>query len=299
VSPAGRSRATISTLGTATTARNLGFADNDRSTRDGGSSMTADSESSRRDFLTYCLSLMRAHNSEHRDSLPVLDVTALRHVAYVLDAILFYMRATNDCDLDRTTNGSNVWDDQDENENEETEEDISASIVMDSDSVDEDMLSRPSLGRRHSFFQRSDSTLCLGCPAPDPFNTPLIEALPLADQPHRLQPTAKREDLFGMPKWPITLAPGASGSQHHPTNVGAGSSENVAGASCSTVGGATNLELPPVRLSLSSTIRHEMGSSQMATGIIVDPSESLYSESQQQHHQQPSSQDGTVAFIDG
>lgn len=25
------------------------------------------------------------------------------------------------------------------------------------------------LGRRHGFFQRSDSTLCLGCPPPDPF----------------------------------------------------------------------------------------------------------------------------------
>ncbi|XP_062562214.1 E3 ubiquitin-protein ligase hyd isoform X6 [Armigeres subalbatus] len=201
-----RNRAAITTLG-ATTARSLGFSDstnNERSSRDGGSS--SDAASSRRDFLTYCLSLMRAHNSEHRDFLPVLDVTALRHVAYVLDAILFYMRATNDCDIDRTTTGLNTWDDQDENENEDAEEDISTSIVMDTDSVDDDMM-RPSLGRRHSFFQRSDSTLCLGCPAPDPFNTPLAEALPLADQPHLLQPNARREELFGMPKRPITLPP--------------------------------------------------------------------------------------------
>ncbi|EAT42542.1 AAEL005930-PA [Aedes aegypti] len=192
----------------------------------------------RRDFLTYCLSLMRAHNSEHRDFLPVLDVTALRHVAYVLDAILFYMRATNDCDIDRTTTGSNVWDDQDENENEDTEEDISTSIVMDTDSVDDDLM-RPSLGRRHSFFQRSDSTLCLGCPAPDPFNTPLAEALPLADQPHLLQPNARREELFGMPKRPITL----------PLNSQQPGESNV------------NLEVPPVRLSLSSTNRSDSTSS--------------------------------------
>lgn len=26
-------------------------------------------------------------------------------------------------------------------------------------------------GRTHAFFQRSDSTLCLGCPPPDPFNS--------------------------------------------------------------------------------------------------------------------------------
>lgn len=50
-------------------------------------------QSSRRDFLTYALSLMRSHSSEHRDSLPVLDVTALRHIAYVVDGIVFYMRS--------------------------------------------------------------------------------------------------------------------------------------------------------------------------------------------------------------
>lgn len=48
--------------------------------------------SARREFLSYCLSLMRAHNAEHRDSLPVLDVSSLRHVAYVLDALIYLMR---------------------------------------------------------------------------------------------------------------------------------------------------------------------------------------------------------------
>lgn len=62
-----------------------------------------------------------------------------------------------------------------------------------------------SQGRRQSFFQRSESTLCLGCPPPDPFNTPMSESLPLADQPHLLQPNARREDLFGIPKQPITI----------------------------------------------------------------------------------------------
>jgi len=36
---------------------------------------------------------MRAHNSEHLDSLPVLDVSALKHIAYVLDALIYYMRS--------------------------------------------------------------------------------------------------------------------------------------------------------------------------------------------------------------
>ena len=38
----------------------------------GGSQEEA--KASRRDFLSYALSLMRSHNSEHSDSLPVLDV---------------------------------------------------------------------------------------------------------------------------------------------------------------------------------------------------------------------------------
>lgn len=55
-------------------------------------------------------------------------------------------------------------------------------------------------GRKNVFFQRSDSTLCLGCSPPDPFETPMIQALPLADQPHLLQPNSRKEDLFGFPK---------------------------------------------------------------------------------------------------
>lgn len=94
---------------------------------------------------------MRAHNSEHRDSLPVLDVTALRHVAYVLDAVIFYMRASNNSDVER--NDSSNWDDQDDNEDVDNEDDLSSSIVMDTDSIDESDLLRPSLGKRHGFFQ--------------------------------------------------------------------------------------------------------------------------------------------------
>lgn len=84
-------------------------------------------------------------------------------------------------------------------------------------------------GRRHSFFQRSESTLCLGCPPPDPFNTPMCESLPLADQPHLLQPNARREDLFGIPKQAITIP--SNGSEPPGVN--------------------SPLELPPTMLGLS------------------------------------------------
>lgn len=89
---------------------------------------------------------------------------------------------------------------QDENDNEENDEEIPVQSINLSQSprfVDVDSLNR---GRRHAFFQRSDSTLCLGCPPPDPFETPMTQAMPLADQPHLLQPNARKEDMFGSPK---------------------------------------------------------------------------------------------------
>lgn len=65
-------------------------------------------------------------------------------------------------------------------------------------------------GRKHPFLQRSDSTLCLGCPPLDPFDTVISEALPLADQPHLLQPHSRREDLFGIPRQPTSSANGSN-----------------------------------------------------------------------------------------
>ena len=56
-------------------------------------SSSADPGQNRKDFLHYALSLMRAHNGEHSDSLPVLDVSALKHIAYVFDALIYYMRS--------------------------------------------------------------------------------------------------------------------------------------------------------------------------------------------------------------
>lgn len=181
-------------------------------------------QSSRRDFLTYALSLMRSHSSEHRDSLPVLDITALRHIAYVVDGIVYYMRSSTDNDK----SDSSSWTDADENENDDSEYEIQ--MNCDNESID-DELSNVS-GSRHTFFQRSESTLCLGCPPPDPFNLAMSDALPLADQPHLLHPNASREDLFGIPKQPDTLRP-ATGTQRV----------------------SSPLELPPTHLGISSSTR--------------------------------------------
>ena len=55
-----------------------------------------DPPTGRREFLNYCLSLMRAHNGEHSDTLPVIDVSSLKHIAYIFDALIYYIRSRND-----------------------------------------------------------------------------------------------------------------------------------------------------------------------------------------------------------
>jgi len=36
---------------------------------------------------------MRSYNSEHAGCIPSLDVLALKHVAYVFDAMIYYMKS--------------------------------------------------------------------------------------------------------------------------------------------------------------------------------------------------------------
>lgn len=233
-----------SSSGSSNTTRIVGFSANSDNQRNFDRD---NAQSSRREFLTYALSLMRSHSSEHRDSLPVLDITALRHIAYVVDGIVYYMRSGNDFDLifplflpfdlwsnnlstgtDSDKSDISYWTDADENENDDSEFEIQ--MNCDNESTD-DELSTVS-GSRHTFFQRSESTLCLGCPPPDPFNLPMNEALPLADQPHLLHPNANREDLFGIPKQPDTIR-----------------------TSTEPRGTFSPLELPPTRLGMSSGSR--------------------------------------------
>lgn len=58
---------------------------------------------------------MRAHNSEHLDSLPIMDVSALKHIAYVFDALIYYMKSgTEPTDVDVLRDGlpPAAWNDQ-------------------------------------------------------------------------------------------------------------------------------------------------------------------------------------------
>lgn len=148
--------------------------------------LVMDSNSARRDFLNYAMSLMRAHSNEHYDSLPVLDVASLKHLAYVFDSFIYYVRR-----------GLIAHPSHEEDSFVElglASQDIGKSEVMTAE-ANKDPASRVS-----RFFRRSNSTLFLGCPPPDPISAPFHEALPLASKPHLLKPSARREQLFGVPR---------------------------------------------------------------------------------------------------
>ncbi|GAB1606363.1 E3 ubiquitin-protein ligase UBR5-like [Argonauta hians] len=259
--------------------------DNRRRTRF-GTLAASDGNSARRDFLNYALSLMRAHNDEHSDSLPIIDISALRHVAYVFDALIYFLRSGTDTDAEVLRDGISVhsWQDHDLNDNEEHDDDPMSSVALDADSVDGDSDTGGRTGRKHPFFQRSDSTIFLGCPPPDPFSIPLIEALPLADLPHLLQPNSRREDLFGIARQAI----------HHTDASESSSSADVTPASCTANTNvsrsiATNSfeKKMPVHLSLSLRLQDTQNTASstveaststcdrqeiVSTSVIVKPS---------------------------
>ncbi|KAH8294942.1 hypothetical protein KR018_004468 [Drosophila ironensis] len=191
---------------------------------------------SRRDFFTYCLSLMRAHTSEHRDALPVLDITALRHIAYVLDGFVYYMRNdTGFYDKQETISGrvnnmSPMVESYDTDDELTYLEEFNSDVQPSSSGV----ASGSSGTRRHAFFARSESTLSLGCSAPEGFDLPLDMAMPLADKPHLLQPNSKRQELFA--NLPLLVT----------TNANSGSASDS---------GSNTINFPPTRLGFSNSLK--------------------------------------------
>ncbi|CAG7834599.1 unnamed protein product [Allacma fusca] len=217
----GRVRPHITTTTTTTPAatswtRTGGLTSDARTTRERDEMNVA-----RREFLSYSLSLMRAHNSEHFDSLPVIDVSSLKHVAYVFDSLIYFLRSGSDNSVEAAAVGTTTTTGESDFENiivhdPDEPDDMSFATaqsslnnVVDLGDYDEEVSQTSAAGknsnyggRKHLFFQRSDSTLCLGCPPPDPFQAPVCESLPLAEKPHLLQPNVRKEELFGLPKTP-------------------------------------------------------------------------------------------------
>uniref|UniRef100_A0A7N8XQ82 HECT-type E3 ubiquitin transferase n=1 Tax=Mastacembelus armatus TaxID=205130 RepID=A0A7N8XQ82_9TELE len=215
--------------------------------------------SARGDFLNYALSLMRSHNDEHSDVLPVLDVCSLKHVAYVFQALIYWIKAMNQQttldtpQMDRKRNREilELGLDNEDSEHENDEDTNQSSTLQDKD---EDPVPTE-MGQNHPFFRRSDSMTFLGCIPPNPFDVPLAEAIPLADQPHLLQPNARKEDLFGRP------SQGLYSSSYMATK---GLAEASMDRNC--------LEILPTKMSYSANLKNVMS---METGQRSTENQSL------------------------
>jgi len=108
-------------------------------------------------FRQYLLTLMRSHSGEHGGALPVVDVSATKHLAHTLDAFIYYFQAQVSKDIDASSQSK----------------------------------------QPDRFFVRSESIVEGGAIAPSVFTTPLEKALPLANRPDQLYPSSTRSKLFG------------------------------------------------------------------------------------------------------
>ena len=101
---------------------------------------------------------MRAHNGEHSDSLPVLDVSALKHIAYVFDALIYYMRSgTEEAGRRGEEGGSgHLYTPMDEDEPEDIPLANEESVESDEDTNQSGAGGgrESTRGRKHPFFQR-------------------------------------------------------------------------------------------------------------------------------------------------
>ncbi|CAF0766114.1 unnamed protein product, partial [Didymodactylos carnosus] len=146
--------------------------------------------SSRRDSLNYVFSLMRMPENEHGDQIPIIDVLSYKHIAYIFDSFIYYLKESQEQDsstfktLQYQTYNRRDIDDRITNESN-------------TEDTNDDHSDTPTTLFHDQFFHRSNSTLCLGSLAPDPFLTPIDDSLPLACRPQLLQPVCRKEDLFG------------------------------------------------------------------------------------------------------
>ncbi|KAA3678779.1 E3 ubiquitin-protein ligase EDD1 [Paragonimus westermani] len=169
----------------------------------------------RTDFLSYLFSLMRASGGDHGDSVPFVSPTVHKHLAYVLDALLYFFKVFETAwpsglshylwmALDRPNclskpGGFPALNFHSPNNGP-------AAQPLRENTVEKGVSTASVLGghvaqREDSFFRRSESILSLSGFGLDLIDTPLSEALPLALQPQRLHSTSSRTELFGSARY--------------------------------------------------------------------------------------------------
>jgi E3 ubiquitin-protein ligase EDD1 len=93
----------------------------------------------------------------------------MKHIAYVFDSLIYFLRSCNDKQAQERDSGNAAF----YGANLVEEGTSSSSSACERLEVQEDTslesMPIPVPGKRHSFFKRSESTLCLGCAEPEPF----------------------------------------------------------------------------------------------------------------------------------
>ncbi|CAH8458674.1 unnamed protein product [Heterobilharzia americana] len=169
----------------------------------------------RHDFLAYLFSIMRASGGDHGDSVPFVDPQVNKHLAYILDALLYFFRAFESSWPSGITrqlklilpelNSVHEVKDSQQTCVQETGKSSASFALRNPQSLcsskipDFNTIFIPdhTAQRSDPFFRRSESILSLSGLGPDLLDAPLSESLPLALQPQLLQPTSGRAELFG------------------------------------------------------------------------------------------------------
>uniref|UniRef100_A0A095AQV0 E3 ubiquitin-protein ligase UBR5 n=1 Tax=Schistosoma haematobium TaxID=6185 RepID=A0A095AQV0_SCHHA len=213
----------------------------------------------RQDFLAYLFSIMRTSGGDHGDSVPFIDPQVNKHLAYILDALLYFFRVFESSwpsgitrQLNSTLPDPTVRFKLNDVQQECTEEiaESSTSSVLRTTQLSHEktpdvknvFTANQVTQRNDPFFRRSESILSLSGLGPDLLDAPLSESLPLALQPQLLQPTSGRAELFGCDRFlPMMSATHVSSSRkndHIPIHMNAMSStwgERICGSNITEI----------------------------------------------------------------
>lgn len=134
--------------------------------------------SSRHDFLSYILSLMRSHSAENGDDLPIIEYNNLKAITFVCEAYLSHINILDQ--LHPNVEGSGKGS---------AEEAVHLEALVKE-------------GDLRRFFKRSKSICYPLISTADPhhaFKYSANECLPLSTRTHLLQPDAEKNHLFALP----------------------------------------------------------------------------------------------------
>ncbi|CAH8457758.1 unnamed protein product [Schistosoma intercalatum] len=254
-----RRPAAVANTSSSSTTTNARLSSNDPITVNSSIDSVAVVLGQRQDFLAYLFSIMRTSGGDHGDSVPFIDPQVNKHLAYILDALLYFFRVFESSwpsgitrQLNSTLPDPTVRFKLNDVQQECTEEiaESSTSSVLRTTQLSHEktpdvknvFTANQVTQRNDPFFRRSESILSLSGLGPDLLDAPLSESLPLALQPQLLQPTSGRAELFGcdrfLPMMSATHVSSTRKNDHIPIHMNAMSStwgERICGSNITEI----------------------------------------------------------------